>query len=75
MNVADTSLWLFVKVMTKRLVPPALMVGNVNDLETNGLLALTGSTSTAVHVPDAQFRPVLVTPAGTEINAVLVTCV
>jgi hypothetical protein len=61
--------------MTKRVVPPAFMVLGVNDLEIVGRLGVIGSESAAVQVPPVQPAPVLVTPAGTEMNAVLVTCV
>ena len=60
-------------VITKRVVPPAVMVLGVNDLEIVGRLGVTGSESAAVHVPLLQPTPVFVTPDGTEINAVLVT--
>lgn len=68
---------MFVNVMTKRVVPPALIVDGVKDLEIIGRLGVTTSTSAAVHVPVEQLRPepVLVTPAGTEMNAVFVTWV
>ena len=39
-----------------------------------GRLGVMVSTSAAVHVPEPQPAPVLVTPAGMEIVAVLVTC-
>lgn len=61
-----------VKVITRSEVPPALIVPGVNDLETNGTLAVTASRSATVHVPEAQPAAVLDTPAGAEIEAVLV---
>ena len=61
------------KVITRSVVPPALIVDGVNDLETIGRLGVTGSLSAAVHVPELQPNPVLVTPVGTEMEAVLVT--
>ena len=73
MNVAETSWCVFVNVITKRLVPPALIDVGANDLEIVGRLGEMTSGSTAVHVPLVQPAPVLVTPDGTEIVAVLVT--
>lgn len=72
--MADTNLWVLVKVITKSDVPPALMLPGVNDFETTGKLGDTESRSTAVQVPAAQPSAVLVfeTPAGAEIEAVLV---
>jgi hypothetical protein len=64
-----------VNVITSNVVPPALIVPGVNDLAINGRLGATVSTSTAVQVPLAQPAPVLVTPPGTEMVAVFVTCV
>jgi hypothetical protein len=51
------------------------MLDGENDLEIVGRLGVMVSESAAVHVPDVQPAPVLVTPEGTEMNAVLVTCV
>jgi hypothetical protein len=66
-----------VNVITNSVVPPALMLLGVNDLASVGRLGVIVSMSAAVQVPDAQPMPVpvFVTPAGTEIAAVLVTCV
>jgi hypothetical protein len=77
LNVADTSLWVFVKVITNNDVPPAVMVLGVKVLATWGKLAVTGSPSVAVQVPEMQLVAVLVlvTPAGAVIDAVLVICV
>jgi hypothetical protein len=72
-NVAETNAWVLVNVITNNVVPPALMVDGVNDLETVGRLGVTASGSTAVQVPDPHPAPVLVTPDGTEMIAVLVT--
>jgi hypothetical protein len=74
-KVAETSRWVFVNVMTKSDVPPALIVDGANDFETTGRLGEMGSASEAVHVPEPHPAPVLVTPEGTDIAAVLVTCV
>jgi hypothetical protein len=62
-----------VKVITNNVVPPALMVDGEKVLETVGLLGVMESLSAAVQVPNVQPAPVLVTPEGTEIVAVLVT--
>jgi hypothetical protein len=51
------------------------MVEGVNDLVSVGRLAVIVSLSAAVQVPVPQPAPVLVTPDGTDMNAVLVTCV
>lgn len=64
---------MLVNVITNKAVPPAVMVLGIKDLMTSGRLGFTGSESAAVHVPEPQLRPVLVTPAGTDIDAVLVT--
>jgi hypothetical protein len=61
-------------VITNKDVPPALIVEGVKDLETLGLLGVTESGSKTVHVPEVQPAPVLLTPEGTEIVAVLTTC-
>ncbi|TAG24209.1 MAG: hypothetical protein EAZ37_16845, partial [Burkholderiales bacterium] len=71
-NVAETSWCVLVNVITKRVVPPALIVLGVNDLEIVGRLGVMGSESAAVHVPPVQPAPVFVTPEGTEMKAVLV---
>lgn len=75
--MADTSWCVLVNVITNSVVPPALIAVGVNDLETVGRLGVIVSISAAVQVPVLQPAPlpVLVTPDGTEINAVLVTCV
>ena len=75
MNVAEVSACELVKVITKSVVPPALMVDGVNDLAIVGRLGVMVSISAAVHVPVLQPMPlpVFVTPVGTEIAAVLVT--
>jgi hypothetical protein len=77
LNVAETSLWVLVKVMTNKDVPPALMVDGVNVLATNGTLAVIVSLSVALQVPAMQAVAVLVlvTVAGAEMEAVLVTWV
>jgi hypothetical protein len=64
-----------VKVITNSVVPPALMVVGVKVLASKGRLGVMLSTSAAVQVPEPQPEPVFVTPEGTEIEAVLVTCV
>lgn len=63
--------------MTSSVVPPALIVDGVKDLEMIGRLGEIVSLSAAVQVPVEQFSPdpVLVTPEGTDIEAVFVTCV
>lgn len=61
-------------MITKRVVPPALMLEGAKVLETVGRLGVMLSPSAAVHVPVLQPEPVFVTPDGTEIVAVLVTC-
>jgi hypothetical protein len=67
----------FVNVITNNVVPPALIEDGVNDLEIVGRLGVIASISAAVHVPVLHPTPlpVLVTPEGTEIEAVFVTCV
>lgn len=64
-----------VNVITNSVVPPALIVDGEKDFDIVGLLGEMLSLSATVHVPDAQPEPVFVTPDGTEIEAVLVTCV
>lgn len=66
---------MLVKVITKSVVPPAVIVVGANVLEIVGGLVVTLSTSVTVQVPEIQPAPVLVTPDGTEMDAVLVTCV
>jgi hypothetical protein len=51
------------------------MVAGVNDFATRGALAVIASISATVQVPEAHPAPVLDTPVGTEIEAVLVTWV
>lgn len=77
MNVAETNRCVLVKVITKSVVPPALILVGANVFETVGGLAVTISVSVAVQIPPVQPAAVLVlvTPRGTEIDAVLVTCV
>ena len=74
-KVADVSACVFVNVTTNKVVPPALIVDGVKDFEMAGGLNVIVSTSAAVHVPVEQLgpEPVFVTPAGTDIKAVLVT--
>lgn len=74
LKVAVVSLWVLVKVMTSKVVPPALMVLGLNVLATVGKLAVTVSLSAAVHVPATQPGAVLVlvTFNGGVIEAVLV---
>ena len=74
MKVAETNAWVFVKVITSSVVPPALIVDGVKVLETIGRLGVMLSISAAVQVPAMHPKPVFVTPTGTEIVAVLVTC-
>ena len=75
MNVAEVSACELVKVITKSVVPPALMVEGVKALDMVGRLGVIASISAAVHVPVLHPTPlpVFVTPTGTEIAAVLVT--
>jgi hypothetical protein len=74
-KVAETNACVLVNVITKSVVPPALMVVGEKVFDTVGLLGVMESLSAAVHVPVAQPKPppVFVTPDGTEIVAVLVT--
>ena len=66
---------MFVNVITNKEVPPAVMVDGVNVLPTTGRLGATVSPSATVQVPDVHTGFVFETPVGTEIVAVLVTCV
>lgn len=75
LKVAETSLCVLVKVMTSKDVPPAVIVEGLKVLDTKGALAVIVSISATVQVPVAQPAPVLETPTGTEIEAVLVTWV
>ena len=76
-KVADTSACVLVIVIVRRVVPPAEMLDGENVLEINGLEGVTASISDAEQTPLAQPVAVfvLVTLAGGEITAVLVTCV
>jgi hypothetical protein len=73
-NVADTSLWVLVKVITNSDVPPALIVLGVKVLVTRGKLGVILSISATVQVPATHPVATLVldTPAGAEMEAVLV---
>lgn len=74
LNVAVANLWVLVKVITNKEVPPALIELGVKVLETCGKLATTASRSATVQVPAEQPGAafVLVTVGGAEIEAVLV---
>lgn len=74
LKVAETSLWVLVKVITNNEVPPALIVVGLKVLETVGKLAVIVSLSGALQVPAMQVVAVLVlvTVAGAEMDAVLV---
>ena len=63
--------------MVSKAVPPALIVAREKVFEMVGLDGETVSMSAAVHVPAVQdgAELVLVTLAGGEMMAVLVTCV
>ena len=63
--------------MVSKAVPPALMVAREKVFEMVGLDGDTASISAAVQIPAAQDSAelVLVTLAGGEMIAVLVTCV
>lgn len=76
-SVADASAWLLVMVIVSKAVPPALMVLSEKVFEMLGLDGETVSMSAAVQVPAVQEGAefVLVTLAGGEMTAVLVTCV
>jgi hypothetical protein len=71
LNVADTSLWVFVKVITSKDVPPALIELGANVLDTCGKLNVTASLSVAEQVPPTHAVAVLVlvTLAGAVIEA------
>lgn len=75
--MADTNACVFEIVMVNKVVPPALMELSEKLFETVGREGETVSTSAAVQVPAVQDTDefVLVTLAGGEITAVLVTCV
>ena len=75
--MADTSAWVLEIVMVKRTVPPAFIELREKLFETVGGDVETVSMSAAVQVPDVQEGDelVLVTLAGGEMTAVLVTCV
>ena len=68
---------MFVIVMVSKAVPPTLMVAREKVFEMTGLDGDTVSISAAVQVPAVQdgAELVLVTLAGGEMIAVLVTCV
>lgn len=76
-SVADASAWLLVMVMVSKAVAPALMVLKEKVFEIVGRDGETVSISAAVQVPAVQEGAefVLVTLAGGEMMAVLVTCV
>jgi hypothetical protein len=76
-KVAVTNLWVLVKVITNKEVPPALIALGVKDFATWGRLAATASMSDTEQIPTTQLVAVLVfvTLAGAEIDAVLVICV
>lgn len=75
--MAETKLWLLVKVITSKDVPPALMVLGLKVLDTVGTLAVIVSLSVALQVPAMQAVAVLVlvTDGGAEMDTVLVTWV
>ena len=76
-KVPDTKAWVLEIVMVSKAVPPALMEVREKLFETVGREDVTLSMSEAVQVPKVQEAEelVLVTLAGGEITAVLVTCV
>ena len=76
-KVPDTKAWVLEIVMVSKAVPPALMEVREKLFETVGREDVTVSMSAAVQVPKVQEAEelVLVTLAGGEITAVLVTCV
>ena len=76
-SVADTRAWLLVIEIVSNAVPPALIVLSEKVFEMLGLDSETVSISAAVHVPAVQEGAefVLVTLAGGEMMAVLVTWV
>jgi len=75
--VADTKAWVLEIVIVNKVVPPAFIALREKLFETVGLESETVSISAAVHVPATQDTDelVLVTLAGGEITAVLVTWV
>lgn len=75
--MADVNAWLLVMEIVSKAVPPALMVLREKVFEMVGLDGETVSISAAVQVPAAQEGEefILVTLAGGEMMAVLVTCV
>lgn len=74
-KVADTRAWVLEIVMVSKAVPPAFMEPREKLFETVGREGETVSMSAAVQVPAAQDAEelVLVTLAGGEMTAVLVT--
>jgi hypothetical protein len=64
-----------VKLITNRLVPPAVIIEGVKVLLINGRLGVIVSMSAAVQVPVVHSAFVFETPLGTDIVAVLTTCV
>jgi hypothetical protein len=64
-----------VNVITKSVVPPALIVEGEKDLAIVGRLGVIVSKSATVQVPEVHATLVLLTPDGTEIVAVFTTCV
>ncbi len=74
LNVADTSLCVFVNVITSKDVPPALIELGANALDTWGKLNVTVSLSVAEQVPPTHAVAVLVlvTLAGAVMDAVFV---
>ena len=74
-KVADTSAWVLEIVMVSRAVPPAFIELREKLFETVGREDVTASISAAVQVPAEQDAEelVLVTLAGGEMTAVLVT--
>lgn len=75
-SVADARACVFVIVIVRSAVPPALMVATEKALETTGLDGDTASVSLAKQVPPVHpAELVLVTLAGGVIDAVFVTWV
>ena len=74
-KVPDTKAWVLEIVMVSKTVPPALMEEREKLFETVGREDVTVSMSAAVQIPEVQEVLVLVTLAGGEITAVLVTWV
>lgn len=77
-TVADTSAWVFVRVIVSNAVPPALMDETEKAFEMVGRAGVTKSVSEAEQTPATVQEPealVLVTVAGGVIVAILVTWV